>query len=85
MKFNFDWLLAKLQSSDVDALTADYDHLPEGAEIWALRSAIRLSAHVLDLEADSHAICRVLARPSDSFITPKANRRLINAQQQARQ
>jgi hypothetical protein len=64
MKFNFDWLLAKLQSSDVDALTADYDHLPEGAEMWALRSAIRLS---------------------DSFITPKANRRLINAQQQARQ
>jgi hypothetical protein len=45
--FNFDWLQAKLGATDVNALIADYDYLPEDKDLQLVQSAIRLSAHVV--------------------------------------
>ena len=44
---DFDFLQAKLESTDVSALIADYDYLPKEADLRLVQSAIRLSAHVL--------------------------------------
>lgn len=44
---NFDFLLAKLEATDVNALIADYEYLPEDSDLRLVQSAIRLSAHVL--------------------------------------
>ncbi len=44
---DFDFLQAKLEATDANALIADYEHLPEDAELRLVQSAIRLSAHVL--------------------------------------
>jgi WD40 repeat protein len=44
---DFDWLQAKLKASDVNALIADYDYLPEDKDLQLVQSAIRLSAHAL--------------------------------------
>jgi len=44
---DFDWLQAKLEASGVAALLADYDFLPDGANLRLVQGAIRLSAHVL--------------------------------------
>ena len=43
----FDWLQAKLEATDLAALIADYDYLPEDKDLQLVQSAIRLSAHVL--------------------------------------
>ena len=45
--FNFDWLQAKLEATDTNALIADYDYLPEDKALQLVQSALRLSAHVL--------------------------------------
>jgi WD40 repeat protein len=45
--FDFDWLQAKLYATDVNALIADYDSLPNGADLRLVQGAIRLAAHVL--------------------------------------
>ncbi len=45
--FDFDWLLAKLEATDADALIADFEHISEDANARLLQGAIRLSAHVL--------------------------------------
>jgi hypothetical protein len=45
---NFDWLEGKLQTTDLNALILDYDHLAGGdKDLDSIRSTIRLSAHVL--------------------------------------
>jgi WD40 repeat protein len=44
---DFHWLQAKLEASDVNALIADYDYLPEDKNLQLVQSAIRLSAHVV--------------------------------------
>jgi WD40 repeat protein len=48
---DFDWLQAKLEASDVNALIADYDYLPEDKDLRLVQAAIRLSAHVLARDA----------------------------------
>ena len=45
--FDFDWLQAKLDATDVNALIADYDFLPDDADLRLVRGALRLAAHVL--------------------------------------
>ena len=47
MLLDFDFLQAKLESTDASALIADYDYLPKEADLRLVQSAIRLSAHVL--------------------------------------
>jgi hypothetical protein len=44
---NFNWLQAKLEATDPNALLADYDYLPNESDLRLIQSAIRLSAHVL--------------------------------------
>jgi WD40 repeat protein len=48
---DFDWMRAKLEATDPNALLADYDALekdrPEDQELRLVHGAIRLSAHVL--------------------------------------
>ena len=44
---NFDFLQAKLEATDVNALIADCEYLPEDLDLRLVQSAIRLSAHVL--------------------------------------
>jgi WD40 repeat protein len=44
---DFDWLQAKLETTDVTALVADYDLLPADADARRVGQALRLSAHVL--------------------------------------
>jgi WD40 repeat protein/serine/threonine protein kinase len=44
---NFEFLRAKLEATDANALIADYDYLPEEKDLQLVQSAIRLSAHVL--------------------------------------
>lgn len=47
MLFEFDWLQAKLDATDVNALIADYDLLPDDVEFRLVQGALRLSAHAL--------------------------------------
>lgn len=47
MLFDFDWLHAKLATTDVNALIADYDLLPNGTSLRLTQRALRLSMHVL--------------------------------------
>jgi WD40 repeat protein len=49
--FNFDWLLAKLEASDVNALIADYDYIAGDEELRLIQDTLRLSAHVLARDA----------------------------------
>jgi len=44
---DFDWLQAKLEATDVNALIADYDFLPDDKNLRLVQGALRLSAHVL--------------------------------------
>jgi WD40 repeat protein len=44
---DFNWLQAKLISTDINALIADYDFLPEDKDLRLVQSVIRLSAHIL--------------------------------------
>jgi hypothetical protein len=44
---DFDWLQAKLETTDVTALIADSDLLPGDADARCVGEALRLSAHVL--------------------------------------
>jgi WD40 repeat protein/serine/threonine protein kinase len=44
---DFEFLQNKLGATDASALIADYEYLPEGADLRLVQSAIRLSAHVL--------------------------------------
>jgi hypothetical protein len=48
---DFEYLQAKLSSTDPSALIADYDYLPEEKDLQLVQSAIRLSAHVLARDA----------------------------------
>ena len=43
----FHFLQAKLEATDASALIADYEYLPEAADLRLAQSAIQLSAHVL--------------------------------------
>jgi WD40 repeat protein len=45
--FNFDWLQAKLDATDANALITDYDFLPDALGLPLVQSAIQLSAHIL--------------------------------------
>ncbi|MEG3918531.1 AAA family ATPase [Microcoleus sp. T3_A4] len=45
--FNFDWLQAKLDATDVNALIADFNFLANDSDLSLVQSAIRLSAHIL--------------------------------------
>jgi WD40 repeat protein/archaellum biogenesis ATPase FlaH len=45
--FNFDWLQAKLDATDVNALIADFDFLSNAPDLSLVQSAIRLSSHIL--------------------------------------
>ncbi len=44
---DFDWLLAKLAATDVNALLADCEYLQDDLEVIQIQAAVRLSAHIL--------------------------------------
>jgi WD40 repeat protein/serine/threonine protein kinase len=44
---DFNFLQRKLEATDARALIADYEYLPEGADLRLVHSSVRLSAHVL--------------------------------------
>ena len=44
---DFDWIRAKLEATDLTALIADYDLLPEEPQAKLVQGALRLSAHVV--------------------------------------
>jgi WD40 repeat protein len=44
---DFDYLQAKLSSTDPNALIADYDYLPEDTDLRTVQSILRHSAHIL--------------------------------------
>src|SRR5262249_23827192 len=46
------WLRAKLDATDPSALLADFDELPDDADLRLVGGAIRLSAHVLAHDKD---------------------------------
>ena len=48
---NFNYLQAKLAATDTNALIADFDYLADEKELSLIKSAIRLSAHVLPHDA----------------------------------
>jgi len=47
MLFDFGWLQAKLNATEVNSLVSDYDYLPDESDLRLVQGAIRLSAHVL--------------------------------------
>ena len=70
--FTFDWLKAKLTATDVNALLADYEMLPDDADLRLIQGAIRLSAHVLATNPDqlaSQLHGRLGAYPSSAINT----------------
>jgi hypothetical protein len=44
---NFNYLQVKLVATDPNALIADYDYLPEEADLRTVQSVVRQSAHIL--------------------------------------
>src|SRR5262249_29865134 len=44
---DFNFLRGKLEATGARALIADYEYLPEGADLRLVQSAVQLSAHVL--------------------------------------
>ena len=44
---DFRWMQAKLMATDINALLADYEWLPDDADLRLVQGALRLSAHVL--------------------------------------
>ena len=44
---NFDWLQGKLETTDLNALIADYDWFDDDKALQQIQGAIRLSAHVI--------------------------------------
>ncbi|MEH2086810.1 NB-ARC domain-containing protein [Nostoc sp.] len=44
---DFRWLQAKLENTNINALIADYDFLPECENLQLIQGALRLSAHIL--------------------------------------
>ena len=64
---DFDFLQAKLKSTDASALIADYEYFPKAADLRFVQSAIRLSANVLDRdpwELAGQLTGRLLANPA---------------------
>ncbi len=67
---NFNYLEAKLATTDTNALIADYDYLAVKEELRLIQSAIRLSAHVLASDARQLAgqlTARLLGNTSPSI------------------
>jgi ribosomal protein L21 len=44
---DFLWIRSKLNATDINTLLADYERLPDDAELRLIQSALQLSAHVL--------------------------------------
>jgi WD40 repeat protein len=44
---DFNWMMAKLNGTDIQSLIADYESLPEDPNSRAVRAALLLSAHIL--------------------------------------
>ena len=44
---DFDWMLAKLEGTDIQSLISDYDYLPMESDLHAVQSMFRQSAHIL--------------------------------------
>lgn len=64
---DFAWLQAKLDATDVNALIADYNLLPDNPDLRLVQSTFRLSAHVLNQDKTQLAgqlLGRLLERKS---------------------
>ena len=44
---NFQWMLSKLEETDIQSLIADYDYLSQAADLRTVQSVLRHSAHIL--------------------------------------
>lgn len=61
------WIRAKLLATDINALLADYDWLPDNRDLRLVQGALRLSAHVLSRDPQqlqSHLHGRLLGQSS---------------------
>ncbi|MHC4674752.1 MAG: hypothetical protein ACYTBZ_19890 [Planctomycetota bacterium] len=47
---NFHWIQARLNATDVISLSADYEYLSDDKTLILVRDALRLSAHVLNID-----------------------------------
>jgi WD40 repeat protein len=75
----YDWLRAKLQATDVNALLGDFGHGPEDRSVRLVEGAVRLSAHIIGpdrgqlapqllgrlLDQDSDEMRRLLTRAAE--------------------
>ncbi len=71
--FDFKWLRTKLMSTDVHNLLADFAYVKEIEAAELLQRGIRLSAHVVALDANQLAgqlMGRMLSKQDDSLIGP---------------
>src|SRR5271165_4933580 len=78
---DFAYLQAKLEASDVNALIADYDYLPEDKDLKLVQSAIRLSANVL--ARDVRQLAGQLAGRLQGYGNPKIQTLLKQVAEQA--
>ena len=74
---DYDWLLAKLRATDVNALLADYQAVPNGPEERLVESALRASAHVVardSLQLPTQLYGRLLGSPVAAAMLPVIER-----------
>lgn len=67
--FNFQWLEAKLNATDVNALIADYELLSEDPDLCLIQEAIQLSAY--DLTHDKNQLASQILGRLLSFDSPQ--------------
>jgi len=68
--FDFGWMRAKLEATNVPSLMADYDLLAEDPDADLVRDALRLSSHVIagdKAQLGSQMLGRTMALPSPSI------------------
>jgi len=68
----FPWLEKKLETTDPNALIADYDFVPDGESLRLIQGAIRLSSHVLatnKAQLAGQLLGRMLGEPDPPIVS----------------
>ena len=78
---DYAWIEAKLTATNVNALLADYDALPDDLELRLVQEALRLSAHVLAEHPEEllgQLLGRLLGRQEPGIVPLLANARPLH-------
>src|SRR5262249_35842521 len=59
--FDLDWLRAKLDATDIDALVREFDYISNDEQVERLQAILRLSSHFLALNERGRAPSSLLA------------------------